>query len=113
MNATTHVQAAPATAYALSILRNLRHFEDPAEDAEPLSLVLLAVAADADRALYSGDGYNGRTAEEVAELLDLTAGTTAALLDQIIALHLGYLDLNPGGRYRIPQVAYDRSNGEA
>lgn len=113
MNATTHAQAAPATAYALTILRNLRLFEGPDGSFEPLSLVYLTVAAAADRDLYGPNGYNGHTADDVAALLDISEDEATALLDCILNLQIGYLDLNPGGLYRIPQIAYDRSNGEA
>jgi hypothetical protein len=100
-----HTQAAPATAYALSVLRTDERITEP-----ETRTLLLTVAALADEALYSGDGYNGHYDHEVAELLALD-DKTDALAELVYLRHLGVLT-NSFDRFRIPQVAYDRANGD-
>ena len=100
---STHAQGAPATAYALAALAATPVYDTAAE--------LLALAALADRDWYGPDGYSGHTAEEVALLLDRDGdGDVTDALAALTAARV--LDRREDGRFRIPQAAYDRANGE-
>ena len=105
---TQHIHAAPAAAYALASIA-----ETPIHDT---AAPLLALATLADRDLYGGNGYTNHTAAEVAAILpDMDPGDVLDALAALVAA--GILD----GRdrddetpaFRIPQIAYDRSNGDA
>lgn len=101
-----HVQAAPATAFALA------EIEGPGVPHDTAA-VLLATAALADRALYSGSGYTDHTAQEVATVLD---ADTEDVLETLTALTLAGL-LEPRDRddetpsFRFPEIAFNRANG--
>lgn len=101
----THIQAAPAVAYALHTIATA-----PIHGTAPAFLTLAVLA---DRDLYSGNGYNTNTAGEVAEVL---GADVDEIQEDLTALAFaGQLEIRDGDdtAFRVPQIAYDRSNGDA
>lgn len=92
-----------ATAWALTVLRGRRPGAGPLSSVHGRA-VLLALAALADEALDTGDGYSSTTDEAVARVTGMAPSTVTSWLRTLVEVELAVRTSTH--RFRVPEAAF-------